>query len=298
MSDKIFWGEEKPLKRYFFSPNSNFKSFDSSSEEKMRPGEQFEINCCNYLNNNYKTPKIRFCREGGMDSTKSDIAVIKNGRTDFYIEVKDALAQSGQFVLLPDEYSRSFIFSPRNRSQPNEMTDIIINYMNSDFDLFSNAGTAGESIDIDSDVFADWIVKHYKSKNVKYIISGYNDYVILPIGKFSKYFNIKAQYRKKKSGSGDPPKKTVAAVKHIIEDNYATAIFSQDGSKLFADISEPVQNDRFTLGRYTYYLSNQYGTHYRVRKLSNTQNMNVIFSIKLIHDQGEKNLEAFKAELS
>ncbi len=263
----------------------------------MRPGEQFEIDCCEYLNRVYKTETAQFYREGGMDSTRSDIALIKDGRTDFYIEVKDASAQSGQFVLLPNEGSRAFTFSPRNHSEPNDMTDIIMNYMNSRFDLFNNAGTAGRRLDIDSGVFEDWIIEHYISKNVKYVISGFEEYVIFPIRKFGEYFNITANYRIKKSGSGSPAKKDSAAVKQIIKDHYETTIFSSNGDKLFAEISEPVVNDRFILGKYTYYLSSQGGNDYEIRRLSNTYNMNVIFSIKLIRDQGKKDLEEFEAEL-
>lgn len=65
----------------------------------MRPGEQFELPCYEYLKKFYRTNKTDFHHEGGMDSTKSDIAAIKNGKIDFYIEAKEATAQSGQFVL-------------------------------------------------------------------------------------------------------------------------------------------------------------------------------------------------------
>ncbi len=232
-----------------------------------------------------------------MDSTKSDIAAIKNGRIDFFIEAKDALAQSGQFVLLPDEDREIFVFSPRNHSDPNEMTDIIIDYMNSDFHHFNNAGTAGESLDIDTGVFADWIIEHYKDKNVKYVISCNRDYVIFPIRKFEQYFNIIASYRIKKSGSGEPAKRDIPAVKQMIKDYYASAKFAQDDKKLFVNISERVRENKFVLGNYTYYLSEQSSGDYEVRRLSNTYNMNVIFSIELIKSQDENDLEEFESDL-
>ena len=185
----------------------------------MRPGEQFELRCYEHLKTLYKDRKTVFWHEGGMDSTKSDIAAVKNGKIDFYIEAKDASAQSGQFVLLPDEEKKVFVFSPRNHSEPNEMTDIIIHYMNQDFQRFNHAGTAGESLNIDTGVFADWIVEHYKDKNVKYVISCGKDFVIFPIRKFREYFKITANYRIKKSGSGRPAGKDIPAenkpFKHI-----------------------------------------------------------------------------------
>ncbi len=263
----------------------------------MRPGEQFERCCYEYLKKFYKTRDTDFRHEGGMDSTKSDIAAIKNEKIDFYIEAKDTSAQSGQFVLLPDEERGVFVFSPRNHSEPNEMTDIIINYMNSDFQRFNNAGTAGQSLDIDMGVFADWIIEYYKNKKVKYVISRDSDYVIFPIRKFEQYFNIIANYRIKKSGSGKPAKRDIPAVKQMIKEHYATARFYQEEKKLFVDISEKINKDRFIMGNYTYYLSKQNSDNYEVRKLSNTYNMNVIFSIKLIKTQDKNDLEEFLSDL-
>lgn len=263
----------------------------------MKPGEQFELRCYEYLKKFYKTKEADFHHEGGMDSTKSDIAVIKNGRIDFYIEAKEALAQSGQFVLLPDEKREIFVFSPRNHSKPNEMTDIIVGYMNSNFQRFNHAGTAGQSLDIDKRVFADWIIGYYKDKNVKYVISCDRDYVIFPIGKFAQYFKISANYRIKKSGSGKPAKKNVPAIKQMIEEYYTTAKFSQEEKKLFVNISERIHKDKFVLGDYTYYLSKQNSGDYEVRRLSNTYNMNVIFSIELIKGQDDSDLEEFESEL-
>lgn len=53
----------------------------------MKPGEEFELRCYEYLKNFYKTKETDFYHEGGMDSAKSDIAVVKNSKIAFYIEV-------------------------------------------------------------------------------------------------------------------------------------------------------------------------------------------------------------------
>lgn len=263
----------------------------------MKPGEQFEISCYNHLKKHYKTERTDFYRHGGMDSTKSDIAVIKDNKIRFYIEVKDALAQSGQFVLLPNETAGLFEFSNKNHSEPNEMTAAIIEYMNQNFYYFNHAGTAGKELDIDSCIFADWIINHYRRKGVKYIISYYDGYVIFPIRKFADYFDITAKYRIKKSGSSSPAKKDIPAVTEKIRAYYPTARFYRDGKKVFVRLSEPLTEDRFILGDYTYYLSAQDNGCFEVRRLSNTYHMNVIFSIRLIKHQSRKDLEEFKAEL-
>ena len=264
----------------------------------MRPGEDFEIRCYEYLKKVYAAKNVTFNRKGGMDSTTSDIAVIKNNKVDYYIEAKDSSAQCGQFVLFPNEDSQTFVFSPRNHSKPNDMTDIMIEYMNHDFDRFNNAGTSGESLDIDINVFAGWIIEHYKDRNVKYFMSYAEEYVILPISKFASYFDIVAKYRIKKSGSGDPPKKDFEAIKSTIIKSYPTARFEENDKKLFVELYSSLKDDRFQLGMYTYYFSKQQKENtYRIKRLSNIYNMNVIFSIALKKGQDSNDLEEFEADL-
>lgn len=266
-------------------------------DKNMIPGEAFEIECCNYLNKVYSSTSLYFDREGGMDSTKSDITVNKNDTLLFYMEAKEATAQSGQFVLIPDESSKSFIFSSKNHSEQNEMTDLIISYMNSDFDRFNNAGTAGEKLFINSTIFSNWIIKHYQDKNVKYVISKGKDYVIFPIEEFGSYFNIEANFRIKKSGSGEPAKCNHPDVKKIINQSYPSAQFTTKDKKIFAHIDTPINTTRFIMGKYTYYLSAKTSNLFEIRRLSNTYNMNVIFSIQLKQEQNINDLKKFETDI-
>lgn len=261
----------------------------------MRPGEQFENDCYEYLTQTYDN-KI-FHLEGGMNSTKSDIAVVKNNRINFYIEVKDTAAQSGQFVLQPNKETETFVFSPKNHSEPNEMTEIMIQYMNNDFHRFNKAGTAGEALNIDSSVFSDWIIDHYTDRNVKYVISYKNGFVILPIRKFSSYFEILAKYRIKKSGSGYPAKRDFTGIENEIMTLYPATKVEIHNSKLFVTLDEPLYKDRFEIGKYTYYFSKTDTNTYKITRLSNTYNMNVIFSIRLKREQDIQDLLEFKADL-
>jgi hypothetical protein len=133
---------------------------------------------------------------------------------------------------------------------------------------------------------------------VKYIISCYNDkYVIFPIRKFASYFDISAKYRIKKSGSGAPAKKDISTVTDVISKTYQTAKFTVDGKKLFVTITEPILEDKFVLGKYTYYFSRKEPKTYEVRRLSNTYNMNVIFSIKTKQSQDDNDLKEFISDL-
>lgn len=268
----------------------------------MRPGEQFELVSLEYLRKNYGKDGIEFIHHNTADSTGSDIEVIINGRSEFYIEVKDTAAQSGQFVLLPDDTSRRFIFSPRNKSLPNEMTELIIAYMNEDYDRFNAAGTAGEALNIDSDIFTQWIIGYYKEKKVKYVISKKNRIIICPIERFGEYFNVSASFRIKKSGSTEPSIKYISDVIAILQKQFGiTDIYRQTVNgkrKLFANTSASLSKVRFELGNYTYYLSpNTDMGRFEVRQLSNTHNKNVIFSINVKREQLASDLEQFKMEL-
>lgn len=268
----------------------------------MKPGEQFELESLEYLRKNFGKEGIVFVHHDTADSTGSDIEVIINGHSEFFIEAKDTAAQSGQFVLLPDDTSRTFIFSPRNKSLPNEMTQLMIEYMNDDYDRFNAAGTAGEMLYIDPDIFTQWIIGHYRAKNVKYVISKRNRMLICPIEKFGDYFEVSANFRIKKSGSKEPSGKYVNDVIAVLKNQFnITDAYKQTVNgkkKLFVNAPVSLSKVRFELHNYTYYLSPQAEAgHFEIKQLSNTRNKNVIFSINVKQEQRSIDLETFKSEL-
>ena len=134
-------------------------------------------------------------------------------------------------------------------------------------------------------------------ENVRYVISYKNGYVILPINKFARYFDINANYRIKKSGSSEPAMKDIDVVKQKVKLFYPTVNFKTQGKKLFAYVHDPIVQDRFILGKYTYYFSERGPNTFEIRRLSNTYNMNVIFSIQLKKSQDPTDLAVFEADL-
>ena len=54
----------------------------------MIRGELFELECLEYLQNKYRYENVHFHHNGGMDSTMSDISVIKNGKVAFLLRLK------------------------------------------------------------------------------------------------------------------------------------------------------------------------------------------------------------------
>jgi len=162
--------------------------------------EQFERDAVAYLQQTFGA-YATFTLEGVSDSTSSDIYVITKTGLSFHIEAKHTPAQSGQFVLLPDEKTRSFKYSKGNKSRINPFSEKIIAHMDASFDLFLQAGTSGVPIQFDGakQLFISWVVNYYRNKDVRYIIT--KGYRILPMGDLGKHFDVTATYRIKKSGS-------------------------------------------------------------------------------------------------
>ena len=134
--------------------------------------EDFEIQCTDYLNQRFGA-YARFIHQGGADSTVPDILVQTKSGNSFYIDAKHSPAQCGQFVLLPDIESCTFEYSWQNVNRINRYAEMIMDYMNEDFDSFREAGTAGKDICMNngSDIFANWIIQTYSDKGAKFFIT-------------------------------------------------------------------------------------------------------------------------------
>ena len=248
----------------------------------MSNWSDFEIDCKNYLNNNFNK-YARFELGGGSDSTSPDIKVTTLSGNVFYIEAKLCPAQCGQFVLLPDIESREFVYSKGNTSQINIFSRKIIEHMNKYFDQYKKAGTAGENIEFinSSETFYSWIIDNYKNNGVKFFIT--NNYTLIPIERFSEFFYVFAVYRVKRSGSSAVGKTNMNnIINHVKthDQNYVINNPRANNTKLFVESTKPIHNKRFHLLGFEYMFSHR-KNEYEIRKLSNTFNANVIFSIDL-----------------
>lgn len=245
----------------------------------MKNWQEFEIQCTDYLNNKFGH-YAKFFHQGGTDSTIPDILVKTNSGNVFYIETKHSPAQCGQFVLLPNLDTGTFEYSKQNTTKLNIYAEKIIDYMNQDFDGFREAGTKGKEIEISNGttIFTNWIIQHYSAKGVKFFMT--NNYTLLPIEHFSDYFEVSAKYRIKRSGSGNVGKSKIHSVMNYITSNdYVITDSYTNGDKLFVYSSHDLHNNRFILRGIEYMFSLR-ENEYEIRKLSNTYNANVIFSIK------------------
>lgn len=246
----------------------------------MEAWEAFEIACTDYLNNTFGL-YATFQHQGGANSTVPDI-LVETKNNSFYIEAKCAPAQCGQFVLFPNLSTSKFDYSNKNTSRLNYYSQTIIDYMNSEFDDFRDAGTAGRTLHFsgDNSTFANWIIETYKEKGVEFFIT--NDYSLIPIEEIGNTFHITAKYRIKRSGSSPVGKSRFTLIENYLKTkNYEITNIVFDGQKILVESHRrDLHGKRFILENYEYMFS-QRGSHFEIRKLSNTYNANVIFSITL-----------------
>lgn len=259
--------------------------------------EDFEDECITYLSNTHNK-NCTFEKFGKSDSTNSDIRVTTNNET-FFIEVKEPLAQAGQFVLIPDNNSKTFLFSSKNKSNENKHTKDIINHMNDNFSDFCTAGTKGKELVIEQIIIDNWVMDYYLNKGVKYFITKNNDFIVIPIQKLGEYFNITAKYRIKRSGSSSAPKNKHTEIIDTLNKNYKINSSNIIGTKLLINCSANLNKIKFNIPsqpQNEFYLSNKGENIFEVKKLSNTCNMNVIFSIVLKCEQKLEDLKQFNNE--
>lgn len=250
----------------------------------MSTWEQFEIDCTRFLMEQFGE-YATFIHQGRSDSTVPDIKVTTKKNKQFYIESKHSPAQCGQFVLLPNVETRKFEYSRLNSTEINKFSQVIINHMNNNFEEFKEAGTAGKNIEFDNcqNVFNDWIVKTYKDKGVKFFIT--NNNVILPIEEFAEYFDVSAKYRIKRSGSSSVGSGNIDKVTEYLKSTFSNIELKTTYDKIFIYTNDNLHNQRFIIGRNEFMISKR-ENNFEVRKLSNTFNANVIFSIELKTNKG------------
>jgi len=258
----------------------------------MKKWEEFEKKILDYLKLNYEKSNIKFYAKGGSDSTIPDIKVSIKDKKDFFLEAKMSNAQSGQFVLLKTD--SQFIYSDKNKSENNQFTDKILNYINENFETFKSVKSRGIDIKLPNTLFSDWIINYYKNKNVQFVVTEFNnELIIFPIEKFNDYFEVKAVLRRKKSGSSNLPKKDLENIKSFFYDD---KIIQEN--KSFFLLSEKRNNkEKFSISNANYQLSLTTKNKYKIRKLGKTNNPNIIFSVKCIKGQDLKDLAFFENTL-
>lgn len=275
----------------------------------MEKWQKCEAECLKYLQTKYSKEGFSFEAEGGSNSTKSDILFKKFGAVAFYIESKMAQAQCGQFVAFPNNDSRTFEYSRQNAYSASIYSEQILEKMAEDYDRYKNPGTDGIDLLMDDSLFYSWIGEFYKEKNVKYFIiekdvgnnnMNSSNFIIFPIEHFQHYFNVSAKYRRKKSGSSNPTENDYSEITKVTKSEgfTITDFYSNDGKHLLVKMNAAPGTYKIIGENHTFQFKNTSGNEFVVTRLSNTNNPNVIFSIGLIQEQQQRDLDKFEREFN
>lgn len=273
----------------------------------MEKWKQSEQECVQYLKTTYGAAGIEFDHKGGSDSSQSDIKVLKDKKPLFYIEAKSASAQCGQFVVLDKQ--GKFLYSPRNKiKQPSEYSSKFIEIMQKSYAAFKACGTSGTPFSSEHQALEyEWVKDFYSKKKTEFVIAekilghtGDDNFLIFPLSKFEKYFDISATYRIKTSGSNNPNPKDEEEILSTLAGNKITVTKQGFEGGHYYIYTTGIQDKIQYRGKSHRWQFNLEGVgKYQVRKLSNTNNANVIFAITLKEGvaQDPADLNAFKNKL-
>ncbi len=266
----------------------------------LQDWEIFEGECADYLNRKYSSKTAcKFIPSGGHNSHEPDIHVRKGPDEIFSMETKMAGAQCGQFVLFPNDTTMSFAYSSRNEFPINQFSERIIEEMEKNYFKYNTPST--KPLDFDKKLFYDWVKNHYKvERGSRYLITKGNNYVIFDIDKFEKYYDISAVFRIKKSGSTNPNNSDLEEIQTLLDlGSTENRNLHSDGHYVEVELPN-FREDRLvrTGGKFDFLLKRTSGNTFRITKLSNTYNANVIFSISLKREQDQTDLLQFESDIS
>jgi hypothetical protein len=246
----------------------------------MKIWQKNEIECYNFLKEKYNYKEIVFSRNGGSNSAKNDIDVLKENQLMFSIEVKSLISQSGQFVV--NSFDKKFIYSKLNKKEIDEESKSIINHLNANHEKYGKVTNKAIQISINEELSFAWIKNYYSRKKAYFIITkDNNNFFVFKTEKLEDYFDVKAFLRKKKSGSRNLTSDVYAkdVYEELIKNDFKSSNYVKDG-KSFSFVID-TNSDKFILNGINndYLLSRHEKNIFKARILSKTNNINVIFSI-------------------
>lgn len=262
--------------------------------------EAFEKACSEFLNREFGYSfECLFTTAGGHNPKAPDINVIRNGKRLFSIEAKMSEAQCGQFVLIPDDRNRTFIFSPNNKCRNNRYVRAIIAEMEKSYEQCKNSP---HNLPIPENLIYNWVKDYYANqKGSKYFITADNagNFIIIPVNKLEEYFVFTAKYRNKRSGSKVPSLTCRTEIETTLDNHgikHSPAIIT--GTKAFIDLDCTEKSLKLNGNKYRYLFKNIGGNRYEIKQLANTNNSNFIVSISLKSAQRPEDLDLFCYDLA
>ena len=264
----------------------------------LQKWEIFQDEATSFLNNYFD---INFAMEGGFDATTSEITARKEDQIITTIEAKFCPAQAGQIILLSD--GNQFTFSNKSKNTLNSYTQVIIEYLNSNYSSFAGANSSTIPItDISYSTLFNWVKTIYSEKNVEWIIASEkfnmltkDDLVFVPLNEIENYFDISIVFRRKKTGTVHIAGKDIVDFESeldLITKNYQ---IKKTRDKYLLTLNERISN--FNIGtKYLLSMTNKECQYYIKKKDMNT-NPNIMFKLNL-KDNIEFKGERFKEDYS
>ena len=224
------------------------------------------------------------CRCGGHNSIESDIQIFAGDGSSFFIETKMPKSQTSQFVL--NVRDTEIFFSENNFSKKNWYSLKILRFLNNKFGDIGKIQCSGPQVlDIPKKVSFGYIKRNFREKGIEFVISrDKNDnFVVIPTERLDKFFDVKCVLRRKKSGSRKLPDKYFEDFEKSVMSSSDVQILRED-NRYFVVSKEPIsKGNRYiqSIGypNIKYFLSQKSENTYEVRVLSNTNNINIIFSL-------------------
>lgn len=220
---------------------------------------------------------------GGSDSTIPDIR-IDTGKESFYVDSKMDVAQAGQFAL---QYKDGkFSYSSRNKAGVTKANSSIVDTIN-EMGIDPDKQTELE-FDSSNEVFVQHLCNLWREAGVRALIT---DKVITPIERINENYVVTGSVRPKYSGSSNFGKSSPDEFVSFLSKELGSDIEAkQDGSDLYVYGQGMEDNQRLEFGGRRYKLAKK-GDGFRVRKLSDTRSMTVIFKLEFSGKDKEKATE-------
>lgn len=265
----------------------------------MENWEIFEISSKSYLEKAIQISEVSFTNTGGSDSTSNDIVVSHKGNELFSVEAKLSPSQCGQFVLVRDD-NKKLVLSERMRYTniyTNQIIDIIDTSYETEIPLLN--------LGLSQSMIANWVKEHYKHKGVEFIItsSGLNSFhAIIPISDVEKYFIFSGVLRRKRSGTRRVPNRDILNCIDVLKIhlnsigiiNYNITNEGNEICLILNSISNCISENLYFD---KYFLSIENQQKYKVRVRANTNNLNVIFSLRYIGDKVDLGLDKIQKHI-
>lgn len=249
--------------------------------------KDIENECFQYVKS-ITDKNVQLKQLGLSNSSYSDIEVLVRGYC-FYIEIKESESQAGQFVI--EKKENNFKFSDKNKSKF-EPCEPILEFINKNISLYENIGTRPIEVNVPQSLMYKRIIDYYvnEKKAIFFVTTKENEFFIFKTNDLSNYFDIKCVVRRKKSGSSHIPLKDYELVKKYVteyldKNGVANFNFYSSNNSLFLNILSKKEIKKLKLKspnlNYSIYLSKHDNFSYELKKLSKTNNINVIFTLKL-----------------